>query len=75
MGEGRLAAHRDGLKQFIPACPLIACTTGAQRHQIRRLTIEVSEDDLRVIAELGYERAESADHDQHGLFRVCAGKW
>jgi hypothetical protein len=27
------------------------------------------------MTELGYERAESADHDQHGLFRVCAGKW
>jgi hypothetical protein len=38
-------------------------------------TIGVSEDDLRVIAERSYERAESADHDQHGLFRVCAGKW
>ena len=27
------------------------------------------------MTELGYEGAESADHDQHGLFRVCADKW
>ena len=69
MGEGRLAAHRDGLKQFIPACPLIGCTTGARRHQIRRLTIDVSEDDLRGIARADYEGAAGTDRDQqaHGL--------
>jgi hypothetical protein len=30
---------------------------------LRRFTIGVSEDDLRVIAEHGYEGAASADHD------------
>jgi hypothetical protein len=33
--------------QFILACPLIGCTTGARRRQMRRLTFDVSEDDLR----------------------------
>jgi hypothetical protein len=61
MGEGPLAAHRDGLKQFIPDCPLIGCTTGVRRHQIRRLTIDVSEDDLREIARRGYEDAATTD--------------
>jgi hypothetical protein len=34
------------------------------RRGLRRLTIGVSEDDLRVIAEHGYEGAASADQDQ-----------
>jgi len=42
------------------------------RRGIRRLTIEVSENDLRTLAERGYEGAASADHDQQaqavGLF-------
>jgi hypothetical protein len=35
-----------------------------ERHGIRRFTISVSADDLRVIAERGYEGAASTDHDQ-----------
>jgi hypothetical protein len=35
-----------------------------QRRGPRRLTIEVSEDDLRTLAERGYEGAASTDHDQ-----------
>ncbi len=77
MGEGRLAAHRDGLMQFIPACPLIGCTTGARRHQIQRLTIDVSENDLREIARAGYEGAAGTDRDQQAhavaLFLTDAG--
>jgi hypothetical protein len=42
------------------------------RRGLRRLTIDVSEDDLRAIAERGYEGAASTDHDQQaqaiGLF-------
>jgi hypothetical protein len=42
------------------------------RRGLRRLTIEVSEGDLRAIAERGYEGAVSIDHDQQartvGLF-------
>ena len=34
------------------------------RRGLRRFTIGVSEDDLRVIAERGYEGATSTDHDQ-----------
>jgi hypothetical protein len=34
------------------------------RRGIRRLTIDVSEDDLRAIAERDYEGAVSTDHDQ-----------
>jgi hypothetical protein len=48
-------------------------TTGAERmrahrarrrRRVRKLTIEVSEDDLRAIAERDYEGAVSTDHDQ-----------
>jgi hypothetical protein len=43
-----------------------------QRRRVRKLTIEVSEDDLRAIAERDYEGAASTDHDQQaqavGLF-------
>jgi hypothetical protein len=43
-----------------------------QRRGLRRLTIEVSEDDLRAIAKRGYEGAVTTDHDQQaqtvGLF-------
>jgi hypothetical protein len=43
-----------------------------QRRGLRRLTIEVSEDDLRAIAKRGYEGAVAADLDQQaqavGLF-------
>jgi hypothetical protein len=35
-----------------------------ERRRLRRLTIGVSEDDLRVIAEHAYEGTASADHDQ-----------
>jgi hypothetical protein len=35
-----------------------------QRRGIRRLTIDVSEDDLREIARAGYEGAAGTDHDQ-----------
>jgi hypothetical protein len=47
--------------------------TGAERMRaLRKLTIEVSEDDLRAIAERDYEGAASTDHDQQaqavGLF-------
>ena len=34
------------------------------RRGLRRLTIEVSEDDLRAIAKRGYEGAVTTDHDQ-----------
>ena len=34
------------------------------RRGLRRLTIDVSEDDLRAIAKRGYEGAVSTDHDQ-----------
>jgi hypothetical protein len=35
-----------------------------QRRRLRRLTIDVSEDDLRAIAKRGYEGAVTTDHDQ-----------
>jgi hypothetical protein len=35
-----------------------------QRSGFRRLTIDVSEDDLRAIAKRGYEGAVTTDHDQ-----------
>ena len=42
------------------------------RRRIRRLTVDVSEDDLRTLAERGYEGAASTDQDQQaqavGLF-------
>jgi hypothetical protein len=42
------------------------------RRGLRRLTIDVSEDDLRAIAHRGYEGAVTTDHDQQaqavGLF-------
>ena len=34
------------------------------RRGVRRLTIDVSEDDLRAIAKRGYEGAVTSDHDQ-----------
>ena len=43
-----------------------------QRRGLRRLTIKVSEDDLRAIAKRGYEGAVTTNHDQQvqavGLF-------
>jgi hypothetical protein len=36
-----------------------------QRRGIRRLTVDIS-DDLRTLAERGYESAMSTDHDQQG---------
>jgi len=43
-----------------------------ERRGLRRLTIDVSEGDLRAISERGYEGAVSNDHDQQaqavGLF-------
>jgi hypothetical protein len=42
------------------------------RRGLRRLAVDVSEDDLRTLAEPGYEGAASSDHDQQtqvvGLF-------
>jgi hypothetical protein len=42
------------------------------RRGLRRLTVDVSEDDLRTLAERGYEGAASTDQDQQaqavGLF-------
>jgi hypothetical protein len=35
-----------------------------ERRGTRRVTISVSADDLRVIAQYGYEGAASSDHDQ-----------
>jgi hypothetical protein len=35
-----------------------------ERRELRRFTVPVSEDDLRVIAKHGYEGAASTDHDQ-----------
>ena len=47
-----------------------------QRRGLRRLTIEVSEDDLRAIAERGYEGAVTTELDQQaqavGLFLTDA---
>ena len=37
-----------------------------QRRGLQRLTIGISEDDRRVIAEHGCEGVASADHDQRG---------
>ena len=34
-----------------------------RRRRVRRLTIEVSEDDLKALAEHGYEGAANSDHD------------
>jgi ABC-type sugar transport system substrate-binding protein len=46
------------------------------RRGVRRLTIDVSEDDLRAIAKRGYEGAVTTDHDQQaqavGLFLTDA---
>ena len=42
------------------------------RRGLRRLTVDVSEDDLHTLAERGYEGALTTDHDQQaqavGLF-------
>jgi hypothetical protein len=47
-----------------------------QRRGLRRLTIDVSEDDLRAIAKRGYEGAVTTDLDQQaqavGLFLTDA---
>ncbi len=55
----------------------IARRDDSARRGIRRLTIDVSEDDLRTLAERGHEGAASTDHDQQaqaaGLFpQRCA---
>jgi hypothetical protein len=46
---------------------------GRERRGLRRLAVNVREDDLHVIAEHGYEAAASADQDQQaqavGLFK------
>ena len=43
-----------------------------RRRRVRRLTVQVSEDDLKALAEHGYEGAASTDADQQaqavGLF-------
>jgi hypothetical protein len=43
------------------------------RRALRRLTIDVSEDDLRTLGERGYEGTASTDHDQQvfSLTRFC----
>jgi hypothetical protein len=41
------------------------------RRGLRRLTIDVREDDLRVIAERGYEGAANTDHDQCVQLSAC----
>jgi hypothetical protein len=38
----------------------------AERHKLRSFTIGVSEDDLRVISDHGYEGAASTDPDERG---------
>jgi hypothetical protein len=47
-----------------------------RRRGLRNLRIQVSEDDLRQIAQTGYEGAASSDHDQQakavGLFLTDA---
>ena len=47
-----------------------------QRRGLRRLTVDVSEDDLRAIAKRGYEGAVTTDLDQQaqvvGLFLTDA---
>jgi hypothetical protein len=47
-----------------------------RRRGIRKLRIQVGEDDLRQIAQAGYEGAASSDHDQQaqavGLFLADA---
>jgi hypothetical protein len=45
-----------------------------ERRGLRRFTIGVSEDDLRVIAEHGYEGAASADQDQQQAVGSREGK-
>ena len=46
------------------------------RRGVRRLTIDVSDDDLRAIAKRGYEGSVTTDHDQQaqavGLFLTDA---
>jgi len=46
------------------------------RRGLRRLTVDVSEDDLHAIAKRGYEGAVTTDHDQQaqavGLFLTDA---
>jgi hypothetical protein len=46
------------------------------RRGVRRLTIDVSEDDLQALAQRGYEGAANPDHDQRakavGLFLTDA---
>jgi hypothetical protein len=39
-----------------------------QRRGLRRLTIDVSEDDLRAMAKRGYEGAVTTDHDSRRKF-------
>jgi hypothetical protein len=43
-----------------------------QRRGLRRLTIDVREDDLRAIAERGYEGAVTTDHDQQRKLSACS---
>ena len=54
------------------AAPGTASGREHRRRALRRLTIEVSEDDLRAIAKRGYEGAVTTNHDQQvqavGLF-------
>jgi hypothetical protein len=37
-----------------------------ERRGLRRFTVPVSDDDLRAIANRGYEGAVTSDHDQQG---------
>ena len=47
-----------------PLCERMRARREAERRKLRSFTIGVSEDDLRVIADHGYEGAASADPDQ-----------
>ena len=45
-------------------CERLRARREAERRGLRRLTIDVSEDDLRAIAKRGYEGAVTTGHDQ-----------
>jgi len=70
MGKNRDGAPR--LLFFIGRLSECGRCASAGAADFRRLTIEVSEDDLRAIAKRGYEGAVTTNHDQQaqavGLF-------
>jgi hypothetical protein len=57
LGYGELGVYGGGILRGAP-------TPRIERRGLRRFTIGVSEDDLRVTAEHGYEGAASTEHDQ-----------